>query len=81
MLGFNTGYVEELYRQFLDDPDSVSDSWREFFADYRPSESFVAAAEARRSVSVATEEDSANFTFSTKSLRKSMASLFFPVAD
>ncbi len=46
-LGFNTGYVEELYRQYLEDPDSVSESWREFFADYRPSESFIAAAEAR----------------------------------
>ncbi len=46
-LGFNTGYVEELYRQFLEDPNSVSENWRDFFADYRPSESFVAAAEAR----------------------------------
>jgi multifunctional 2-oxoglutarate metabolism enzyme len=40
-LGFNTGYIEELYRQYLDDPQSVSESWREFFADYRPNESFV----------------------------------------
>ncbi len=46
-LGFNTGYIEELYRQYLDNPDSVSESWREFFADYRPTESFLAAAEAR----------------------------------
>ncbi|MEX0601188.1 MAG: 2-oxo acid dehydrogenase subunit E2, partial [Rhodothermales bacterium] len=46
-LGFNTGYIEELYRQYLDDPDSVSESWRDFFADYRPSESFLAATEAR----------------------------------
>jgi multifunctional 2-oxoglutarate metabolism enzyme len=45
--GFNTGYVEELYKQYLDNPDSVSESWREFFADFRPSESFVAAAESR----------------------------------
>jgi multifunctional 2-oxoglutarate metabolism enzyme len=45
--GFNTGYVEELYKQFLENPDSVSESWKEFFADYRPSESFVAAVEAR----------------------------------
>ena len=47
VLGFNTGYVEELYKQYLEDPQSVSESWREFFADYRPDESFVAAAEAR----------------------------------
>ncbi|PSQ99751.1 MAG: multifunctional oxoglutarate decarboxylase/oxoglutarate dehydrogenase thiamine pyrophosphate-binding subunit/dihydrolipoyllysine-residue succinyltransferase subunit, partial [Bacteroidetes bacterium QS_9_68_14] len=46
-LGFNTGYIEELYRQYLDDPQSVSASWRDFFEDYQPSESFVAAAEAR----------------------------------
>jgi len=46
-LGFNTGYVEELYKQYLDNPESVSESWRDFFADYRPSATFVAAAEAR----------------------------------
>ncbi len=46
-LGFNTGYVDELYRQYLENPDSVSETWRDFFADYRPSESFMAAAEAR----------------------------------
>ena len=47
MLGFNTGYVEELYKRFLKDPDSVSASWRDFFADYRPSASFMAVEEAR----------------------------------
>ena len=52
-LGFNTGYVEELYRQYLEDPESVSESWRDFFADYRPSDSFVAVSEARQ---VATAE-------------------------
>ena len=46
-LGFNSGYIEELYRQYLDDPQSVSASWRDFFEDYQPGESFVAAAEAR----------------------------------
>ncbi|WP_022834515.1 multifunctional oxoglutarate decarboxylase/oxoglutarate dehydrogenase thiamine pyrophosphate-binding subunit/dihydrolipoyllysine-residue succinyltransferase subunit [Salisaeta longa] len=42
-LGFNTGYIEELYKQYQEDPNSVSESWREFFADYHPDESFVAA--------------------------------------
>ncbi|MFB3084339.1 MAG: 2-oxo acid dehydrogenase subunit E2, partial [Gammaproteobacteria bacterium] len=51
-LGFNTGYVEELYKQYLENPESVSESWREFFADYRPSQSFVAAAEARPAIAV-----------------------------
>ncbi|MDE2956034.1 MAG: multifunctional oxoglutarate decarboxylase/oxoglutarate dehydrogenase thiamine pyrophosphate-binding subunit/dihydrolipoyllysine-residue succinyltransferase subunit [Bacteroidota bacterium] len=36
VLGFNTGYVEELHKRFLDDPKSVSPSWRDFFADYSP---------------------------------------------
>jgi multifunctional 2-oxoglutarate metabolism enzyme len=46
-LGFNTGYVEELYRQYLENPNSVGESWREFFADYQPNDSFVAGAENR----------------------------------
>ena len=33
--GPNSWLVEEMYEQFRDDPDSVSDSWREFFEDYR----------------------------------------------
>lgn len=41
-LGFNTGYIEELYRQYLGDPESVSESWRDFFKDYHPDDSFVA---------------------------------------
>ncbi|MFB6098607.1 MAG: hypothetical protein ABEK84_05755, partial [Salinibacter sp.] len=44
-LGFNTGYIEELYKQYLEDPNSVSESWREFFADYNPDASFVPAAQ------------------------------------
>ena len=47
MLGFNTGYVEELYKRYLKDPGSVSASWRDFFADYRPSASFLAVEESR----------------------------------
>jgi 2-oxoglutarate dehydrogenase E1 component len=27
--------VEEMYEQFRDDPESVGEAWREFFADYR----------------------------------------------
>ena len=43
-LGFNTGYIEEIYKQYLDDPQSVSESWRDFFADYEPDASFVTAS-------------------------------------
>jgi 2-oxoglutarate dehydrogenase E1 component len=56
-LGFNTGYIEELYKQYLDDPNSVSESWRDFFEDYQPSPSFAAAAEARLRVSESAAED------------------------
>ena len=47
MNSYNTGYIEELYNQYLLDPDSVSESWKDFFADYQPSEAFVAARTAR----------------------------------
>ena len=33
--GPNAWLVEDMYDRFLADPTSVSDSWREFFADYR----------------------------------------------
>ena len=35
--GANTWVVEEMYRSYVADPDSVSPSWREFFSDYQPS--------------------------------------------
>ena len=35
-LGPNVGLVEELYRQYLEDPESVGEGWREYFADYVP---------------------------------------------
>jgi 2-oxoglutarate dehydrogenase E1 component len=35
-LGPNVGLVEELYRQYLEDPASVGEAWREYFADYTP---------------------------------------------
>ena len=34
-LGPNEWLVDEMYEQYLADPSSVSESWREFFADYR----------------------------------------------
>jgi multifunctional 2-oxoglutarate metabolism enzyme len=40
--GFNTGYVEDLYAQYLENPESVSARWREFFADYDPGPTFYA---------------------------------------
>src|SRR3954447_8845602 len=34
-LGPNEWLVDEMYEQYRTDPSSVSQSWQEFFADYR----------------------------------------------
>jgi len=34
--GPNAWLVDDMYDQYLVDPSSVSESWRDFFADYRP---------------------------------------------
>ncbi|MFP3902512.1 MAG: 2-oxoglutarate dehydrogenase E1 subunit family protein, partial [Acidimicrobiia bacterium] len=34
-LGPNAWLVDEMYEQYLADPASVSEAWRDFFADYR----------------------------------------------
>ncbi|HVM40160.1 MAG TPA: multifunctional oxoglutarate decarboxylase/oxoglutarate dehydrogenase thiamine pyrophosphate-binding subunit/dihydrolipoyllysine-residue succinyltransferase subunit, partial [Acidimicrobiia bacterium] len=34
--GANVGLIEDLYREYLDNPEAVSEAWREFFRDYRP---------------------------------------------
>ena len=39
--GFNSGYVEDLYAQFLQNPESVSASWREFFAGFDPGPTYT----------------------------------------
>jgi 2-oxoglutarate decarboxylase len=35
--GPNAWLVDDMYDRFLADPNSVADSWREFFADYQRS--------------------------------------------
>ncbi|MDZ7678756.1 MAG: multifunctional oxoglutarate decarboxylase/oxoglutarate dehydrogenase thiamine pyrophosphate-binding subunit/dihydrolipoyllysine-residue succinyltransferase subunit [Acidimicrobiales bacterium] len=35
-LGPNAWLVDEMYEQYLANPDAVSPAWREFFTDYRP---------------------------------------------
>ena len=44
--GANSWLVEEMYEQFRSDPGSVSETWREFFSDYKPSIAPVVAAPA-----------------------------------
>ncbi|HRK04330.1 MAG TPA: multifunctional oxoglutarate decarboxylase/oxoglutarate dehydrogenase thiamine pyrophosphate-binding subunit/dihydrolipoyllysine-residue succinyltransferase subunit [Chlorobiota bacterium] len=36
MMSMNSAYVDELYFDYLRDPDSVTPEWRAFFATYRP---------------------------------------------
>jgi 2-oxoglutarate decarboxylase len=35
-LGPNMWLIDEMYRRFREDPDSVDEKWREFFEDFRP---------------------------------------------
>src|SRR2546427_9097924 len=35
-LGPNMWLIDEMYRQYRVDPESVGDRWREFFEDFRP---------------------------------------------
>ena len=37
LFGPNVWLIDEMYRQFLENPQSVAESWREFFTDYNPS--------------------------------------------
>ncbi|HRR07438.1 MAG TPA: multifunctional oxoglutarate decarboxylase/oxoglutarate dehydrogenase thiamine pyrophosphate-binding subunit/dihydrolipoyllysine-residue succinyltransferase subunit [Rhodothermales bacterium] len=57
-LGYNTGYIEELYSQYLQNPQSVSGVWQEFFKDYRPEAATQASAQSRAAyeTAVATQE-------------------------
>jgi len=36
--GANVGLIDEIYRQYLDNPESVSPAWRDFFAENEPTE-------------------------------------------
>jgi 2-oxoglutarate decarboxylase len=51
--GANSWLVEEMYEQFRADPDSVSDTWREFFDDYKPQSPQVAPVAPPVAASVA----------------------------
>ncbi|MGZ4682676.1 MAG: multifunctional oxoglutarate decarboxylase/oxoglutarate dehydrogenase thiamine pyrophosphate-binding subunit/dihydrolipoyllysine-residue succinyltransferase subunit, partial [Acidimicrobiales bacterium] len=45
-VGPNAWLVDEMYEQYAADPSSVSESWQEFFHDYRPDNAPVAAPTA-----------------------------------
>ena len=42
----NMHYIDELYRQYLADPGSVSEAWQEFFQDFRPQHAGASAPAA-----------------------------------
>ena len=44
MVGQNAWLVDEMHRQYLDDPESVGESWQDFFSDYRPDRVFPESA-------------------------------------
>src|SRR5215217_1365821 len=42
--GANVGLIDEIYRQYLDNPESVSPAWRDFFAENEPEDDGAEAA-------------------------------------
>jgi 2-oxoglutarate dehydrogenase complex dehydrogenase (E1) component-like enzyme len=46
--GPNAWLIEEMYRQFREQPDTVTESWRDFFEDYRPLSAPTPAKLSRR---------------------------------
>ncbi len=45
--GPNAWLVDDMYDRYVVDPSSVSESWREFFSDYRPAPTATAASPGR----------------------------------
>ena len=46
--GPNVWLIDEMYRQFVDDPNTVAESWRDFFADYKSSPMNVKVEEIKK---------------------------------
>jgi 2-oxoglutarate dehydrogenase complex dehydrogenase (E1) component-like enzyme len=44
--GPNAWLVDDMYDRYVVDPSSVSESWREFFSDYRPAPTAAAGSPA-----------------------------------
>src|SRR5215211_5394255 len=44
--GANAWLVDEMYERYHSDPTSVSETWQEFFEDYKPSHIITAAVPA-----------------------------------
>ena len=59
-IGHNLAFVEHLYAQYLEDPDSVSDEWQAYFASW--------GAEAELEAGVAARQPRDNSVFRPMSL-------------
>ena len=59
IVGQNAWLVDEMHRQYLADPKSVSESWRDFFSDYRPDRVLPEQAAPSERVQPAPEPDEA----------------------
>lgn len=53
-LGANAWMVDEMYRDYLENPANVSEGWREFFVDYRPGSGAVTATSQTATASPST---------------------------
>jgi 2-oxoglutarate dehydrogenase E1 component len=58
--GANVGLIDEIYRQYLDNPESVSPAWRDFFAENEPDGDEPPAEEEARAGAVDSREQPAS---------------------
>ncbi len=82
-LGPNAGLVEDMYRRFQENPQSIAPAWQEFFADYQPRAIVAAPAapNASSSINVLEGETATALKGPAKSIAKNMeASLTVPTA-
>jgi 2-oxoglutarate dehydrogenase E1 component len=53
MVNLNNAFIEDLYYEFLKDPDSVNDEWKSYFANYKLENTAAVTQVVRESVKVA----------------------------
>jgi len=79
--GQNVGYVDELYRRYLANPEAVSEAWREFFEGYVPPDAPAPAPPPPAAAPPAAPEDAVPLRGVHAAIAKNMeASLEVPTA-
>ena len=71
--GPNAWLVDDMYDRFVADPSSVSESWREFFADYKSSPVPVAAPPSAPEAPAAPAPEATSVAPAARALRGSAA--------